>query len=371
MPAELLPRQLQPVILISALASNAGGSGHVVRMASLVDEVLRRKDVRVVFHTNPMGAAVLARRLPLRGGDLQIVMAPDVPDAACEDLIAVASRLRPRVTVLDNYTWDAGRERSLLPLCGRLVVFDDLADRAHLADVLIDQNPNRQPGDYAGLVPDGCRLAVGPAFCLLSRDVRAARAAGLPDPALRAGRDLVFVSLGGGDPGRDLLRVVDTILGGTALRLTVATGSHIPDAPALQRLATDMPARLDLALDSTRVPAQMLAAGLAVASAGTLTWERAALGLPGLGLIVADNQAPAARWLQDHGLQTGFDLRGGWNSADLLTALNRLVTDPAQRQAQGAALARLIDGTGVATVADLLLEPDQPKPAAHAPKRSP
>jgi UDP-2,4-diacetamido-2,4,6-trideoxy-beta-L-altropyranose hydrolase len=359
------PAATRPVVLISALASNATGSGHVARMASLAEELLRRGGARVVVRTNEMGAAILQRRLPDVPQSvpqdappwLTLGPAPDAPGAAMADLVGVVRALRPDVAVLDGYHWSAPLEAPLRPHCGRLVVVDDLADRPHLADLLVDPNPNRHAGDYAGLVPPGCRLAVGAGFTLLSGAFRAARAGGLPHPDIRAGRDLVFVSLGGGDPGRDMLRLVRALLSDPAFRVTVATGGHIPDAPALRDMAARHPDRLDLALDSDRVPAQMLAAGLAVTSGGTLTWERAALGLPGLGLILADNQEPAARWLQARGLQPCFDLRGGWDAGAFLAALQALARDPGLRRTQAEGLARLIDGTGVAAVADLLLEP--------------
>lgn len=112
------PAAALPVVLISALASNATGTGHVARMASLAEELLRRGRARVVVRTNAMGAAILLRRLPDAPTWLTLGPAPDAPGPAMADLVGVVRALRPDVAVLDGYHWSAPQEAPLRPAGG-------------------------------------------------------------------------------------------------------------------------------------------------------------------------------------------------------------------------------------------------------------
>ena len=78
---------------------------------------------------------------------------------------------------MDHYgldaTWEsqllAGLARAIPP---RLLVTDDLADRPHQADVLVDQNffAEATEGRYADLVPEHCRQLLGPHYALLGTE---------------------------------------------------------------------------------------------------------------------------------------------------------------------------------------------------------
>lgn len=145
------------------------------------------------------------------------------------------------------------------------------------------------------------------------------------------------------------------ILAGTDLQVSIATGSHIADATTLRALAAQYPDRVELLFDSPRVAEQMNAAGFAIAAGGTMSWERAVLGLPGLCLIVADNQAEAVRWLEAKGLHRAFDLRGPWQEANLLAAIQSYEADKPARIAHARLACELITGDGVVAAADAIL----------------
>jgi UDP-2,4-diacetamido-2,4,6-trideoxy-beta-L-altropyranose hydrolase len=340
-------------VLISAMADGQIGTGHLRRMLTLAQELASRPQVVPLLHTTVLGARIVAQTAP------QLTVLPPVahaePASVAADLVGCLRRHPSEILVLDNYFWTAATEAPLRPLCQRLCCVDDLANRPHLADLLLDQNANRQPGDYAPWLPPGCQQAIGPAFCLISAPFRALRHAGIPTAETRAGRNRVFVSLGGGDPHRDLLRLVRVILTGTDLQVSLATGSHVADAEGLRALAARFPDRVELVFDSPRVAEQMNAAGFAIAAGGTMSWERAVLGLPGLCLIVADNQAEAVHWLAARGVHRAFDLRGAWQEADLLAALQSYSADRVSRIAHARLASALITGDGVVAAADAIL----------------
>lgn len=342
-------------ITISALATAASGTGHLRRMMTLAEGFLDDPRIVLTIHTTALGVGIL-RGHPFPPGRVIVIEAPEDPAAAVPQLAELLRREKPHAVIVDNYHWRAETEAALRQTGTLLCVVDDLADRPHLADVLIDQNANQTDAVYRGLVPPGCRLGVGARFCLLARPFRDQRARGIPDPAARIARDQIFVSLGGGDPHRDLPRILKALLTLTDLRLSVATGSHIPDVEALRALAAAQPDRIELALDSDRVAEQMQASAMAVAAGGTMTWERAVLGLPTLCLVIVDNQEATAAWMQDQGMHRSFDMRGAWQDADFAAAFRAFSTDKAGLMRYSRKSGALIDGLGCQNVVSLILD---------------
>lgn len=358
----LPPKELS--VLISAYASSETGTGHLRRMMRLAEGLLSESNVTLSFHTSALGSKILATSfLQYQLSDVYIVppikpgaMLPESDSlASVDDLTKRLPLLTPDILILDNYSWSSVNEEPLRKYCEFLVVYDDLARTSHSCDLLINQNANVDASAYDGLVEHSCELAVGARFALIASPFTRIRAVGLPTPEARSQNDQVFISLGGGDPNQDLLRIVSLVLKKTQLSASVATGSHISDVQALSDLAVQFPDRLDLRLDSDVVAEQMNLSGFALASGGTMIWERAVLGLPSLCLIVADNQLDACRWMEARALHDVFDLRGAWSEADLLFVLNRYVLDRARRRIQSATSASLVGIHGVANTAEMII----------------
>jgi UDP-2,4-diacetamido-2,4,6-trideoxy-beta-L-altropyranose hydrolase len=72
--------------------------------------------------------------------------------------------------IIDHYALDVRWEKELRPLCKKLMIIDDLADRRHVCDLLLDQNIGRTVDDYRGLVPDDCIILAGPQYALIREE---------------------------------------------------------------------------------------------------------------------------------------------------------------------------------------------------------
>jgi len=142
-------------ILIRVDSSNAIGSGHVMRCLTLADS-LREKGCNCQFvcrnHPGNLSALIQEKGyrvtlLPLQ--EFQVEAYPHHADWVGADwqidaketgsLIATLET-PPAWLVIDHYGLDARWETSLRPAVGRIFVIDDLADRTHDCDCLLDQN---------------------------------------------------------------------------------------------------------------------------------------------------------------------------------------------------------------------------------------
>ena len=191
--------------------------------------------------------------------------------------------------VVDHYGLDARWENSIRANGNRVMVIDDLADRSHDCDVLLDPGMQEdRKTRYEGLVPEGTAMLLGPEYALLRPE--------FDDPAYqrsRSGRiEKLLVYLGGGAGiGDEILKILSAIAG---LRLhavdtTVVLGP-IEFAEGLKvRILQEHP--LVLVLVHTGAMASLMRdADLAIGTCGSAGWERCALGVPALTVLSAENQ---------------------------------------------------------------------------------
>ena len=65
--------------------------------------------------------------------------------------------------IVDHYALDERWEKPIHAVCNKLMVIDDLADRQHDCDMLLDQNYfSNMKTRYSEKVPRDCQLLLGP-----------------------------------------------------------------------------------------------------------------------------------------------------------------------------------------------------------------
>lgn len=355
-------------VAVRADAALRIGSGHVMRCLTLADE-LRLRGAEVTFLSRPQpgdaGALIAARGyrvMPLGGTAAAVPRQDGDPPHAdwlgCtwqEDLEesrrALAEGDDADWLVVDHYALDARWEGALRRQVGRILVIDDLADRNHDCDLLLDQNL-QTPDRYARRVPATCRQMLGPRHALLRPTFR--RPAGSQrrrDGSVRRG--LVF--FGGGDPADITGRAVDAWQGPRTrdLPLDVVVGAAYPHRERLAARCQRLP-HFRLHVQVEDMAALMVEADLALGGTGVTTWERAALGLPALTVSLADNQRPIARAAAAAGILTWLGDGHAVSDADWRQAIAEAIASPDRLLAQSAAGHALVDGRGAERVVEAM-----------------
>ena len=260
---------------------------------------------------------------------------------------AILASLQPDWLVVDHYALDQRWEAELQLHYQKLLVIDDLADRPHHCDLLLDQNLGRQPQDYAGLVPEPCTVLAGPHYALLRPEFAALRPYSLQrrqQPALQH----LLITMGGVDQPNATGRVLQA-LKAYALppdcRISVVMGLQAPWLQQVREQAKDMPWPTEVLVNITDMAQRMADSDLAIGAAGSTSWERCCLGVPTLMVVLADNQWPGARALQN---VRAASLIGGVSeiATQLPLAVQALIQDHRLMHLSTAASA-VTDGQGV------------------------
>jgi UDP-2,4-diacetamido-2,4,6-trideoxy-beta-L-altropyranose hydrolase len=261
----------------------------------------------------------------------------------------------PDWLVVDHYALDRKWETALRPYCGRLMAVDDLADRPHDCELLLDQNLGRMASDYSKLVPSACTVLAGAHYAMLRPEFSALREYSLrrrDPPRLRR----LLVTMGGVDRANVTGRVLD-MLAQCPLpqdcRITVVMGVHAPWIQDVQSRASRMPWPCEVRVDIGDMAQLMADSDLAIGAAGGTSWERCALGLSAVMAVLAGNQDAIAKSLSSANAALLFDpLVPG----KLKMLLETIVQTPSLLTVMSRAAAGITDGNGTGRVADSMAQ---------------
>lgn len=262
--------------------------------------------------------------------------------------------------IVDHYALDQRWHRAVRPLARRIFVIDDMADRTHDCDLLLDQNLQFAPGRYDGLVPTDCQMMLGPRYALVKPEFAELR----KDAAGRTGEGSLLLYFGNVDADGATLTALDAVdKSGTSRPVDVVAGDRNPHRAAIKQwCATRTDTRLHGGgSDMSRL---MAGAAIAIGAAGATAWERCCLGLPTILISLAGNQRPGAAALAKEGAAIWLGDLDGLSVETLAAALRTLDAAPNLARLIGNRAGTLVDGLGTDRVVRALTrEPLSLRPA--------
>lgn len=207
-------------------------------------------------------------------------------------LIRSAGLIRIDWLITDHYGIDAFWHRELRPHCNNIMVIDDLANRKHDCDVLLDQTFGREEEDYHNLAPQHCRILLGTQYALLRSEFAQWREYSLRRRQYPAMKRLL-ITLGGVDKDNVTGQVL-TVLQNCNLpddcEIVIVMGSKAPWFDVVRSQAAQLvwPAKVLVNVDHM---AELMAdSDFCIGAAGSTAWERCCLGLPTIMFVLAENQ---------------------------------------------------------------------------------
>lgn len=356
-------------VVFRADASLAIGTGHVYRCLTLADTLRSRgaechficrehpgnlltliSERGYLLHSLAVPADALVGQVLAHAQWLGVTQEQDARDCA-----PLLQQLCPDWLVVDHYALGASWEGVLRAHCGKLLVIDDLADRTHLCDLLLDQNLGRTAHAYQGLVPGHGVVLAGAQYALLRPEFAQLRSYSLQRRSQLAGARQILVSMGGVDlpnATAQVLKVLCDCSLSDDTHVSVIMGSTAPWIEQVKALLQELPFSCEV-LVNVRDMAQLMAnSDLAIGAAGGSSWERCSLGLPTLLVTLADNQLPGAQAL--HEAKAARWLGGVADISQQLAPAFAEVSAALARFNLGAAA--VCDGEGAARVASYMLE---------------
>ena len=201
--------------------------------------------------------------------------------------------------VVDHYAIGANWEKALYSKSRQILVIDDLADRLHSCNSLLDQTPFRSEHEYKNLVGKNTRLLLGAQYSLLRPEFSEWRRYSL-HRAPRQNLGQVLLSMGGVDRDNvtgQTLTTLETCEFLTDVKITVVMGQLSPWLSQVESQASELRHLTEVLSGVNNIAELMAKSDLAIGAAGGTSWERCCLGLPSILIVLAQNQLSLARTL--------------------------------------------------------------------------
>ncbi len=360
-------------VVIRADAASHIGIGHVMRCLTLAN-ALKEIGAEVSFVCRPFSGH-LGERIIVEGHSLhllppatQTIKPPDsveVPphkdwlgeswETDLAQTQAVLDGMLFDWLIVDHYSLDSRWESSMRRFSHKIMVIDDLADREHDCDVLLDQNLYRDMEiRYNRLVLPECLRLLGPDYALLRTEFLEAR----EKMCCRNGNiNRVLIFFGGTDPSNETTKILKALksLNEIGMHVDVIAGDSNPEKENVKSLCLAIP-NAKFYNRVTDMAHLMLKADFAFGGAGISTWERLSMGLPAAVIPIADNQFQVANDVAEVGAIYYMGKPGDVAVETIVAFFKKLLASPSDLALMSAKASTLVDGRGAEHVVQVLIE---------------
>lgn len=320
------------------------GTGHVMRCLTLADD-LQKSGVKVTFISRSMDSAI-AQIIKERSFELIMLPLTEPLNIECvteySGWLGVSQEIDAGQTlsllenyntvnclIVDHYSIDYRWERALAKKAQKIIVIDDLANRKHLCDLLIDQNYYSNPqGRYYELVPPGCIQWIGPKYALLRSEFKLLRR----KMKIRTGSvNRILVFFGGTDPTQETEKTLKAIeqFDAQEIQVDVVVGASNPKRESIRKICENN-ANFHFHCQVSNMAELMNEADLAIGAGGSTTWERCYLGLPSLTVVVAENQLKITKEISTLGVTDYLGWHEDLSVEDYRYAIQQALNEPAR-----------------------------------------
>lgn len=271
--------------------------------------------------------------------------------------IDIVITIEPEWLIIDHYALNDYWEQKLRPHCDNILVIDDLADRKHDCDILLDQTFGRDSQDYQHLVPDHCKVLGGTTYALLRPEFSKWRQYSL-ERRKNNTLEHILVNLGGVDKDNLTSQILDTLKQAPlsdSCKITVVMGSTSPWVEAAKKKAEQLPWPTEVKTGVSNMAQLMANSDLAIGAAGSTIWERFCLGLPTILLVIAQNQETNLNKVKPYHINFFRKNDSNFKEA-LIKAIHQLSSNPTPLTNNTKIIQNLVNGQGAKLISQILLK---------------
>lgn len=349
-------------------ASLEMGTGHIMRCLTLADRlstmgaycefICREHRGNLIEYVNSKG--YITHILPIDGesdwNPAHSKWLGSTQELDSQRCIPILARMQPDWLVVDHYSLDASWENTISSIDTKLMVIDDLADRKHECNLLLDQTFGRTEDEYSPWISDNCKLLCGSKYALLRPEFSRLRIRSLKK---RSGSKIkkILITLGGVDKDNKTTNVLNSLRECQLpddCEIIIVLGVNAPWQDEVKKKAKYLPWKTKIHIGTKNMAQLMVDSDVAIAAAGSTSWELCCLGVPSILLCVAENQRTAIKALSAASAVLQVDFMGleKINKNQLIDSINNFANRMEDLTISASAVT---DGDGVDRVIKHLL----------------
>lgn len=341
-------------------ASRLIGSGHLMRCLSLADE-LKIRDNNILFVSSKDNGNL---NKIISDREHEVYEIPSIPiklknssnfsgennsriNIDAKLTIKAIENIKVDWLIVDHYFLDYKWELELKKYVEAILVIDDLANRKHNCNILLDQNffGNETHNRYENLINKECLTLLGPKYSILSKEYREVQYTLKKRNGLIS-RVLIF--MGAVDSKGQTVQALKALSKDELqyLSVDVVIGRANKDKNQILSIASNRKnTKIYNALPS--LFELMQKADLMLCSGGATTWERCSLGLPAIVYISSENQRRFSELLAKDDVQVLIESSNHISNQDWFLKICELSKDYDKLKKMSKLCSKIVDGKGV------------------------
>jgi UDP-2,4-diacetamido-2,4,6-trideoxy-beta-L-altropyranose hydrolase len=296
-------------IAIRADGGSKIGMGHIMRTLVLARQLAKANDVFYVCRKdNPVTEKYINGIEKVREAGFQVILISE------GDVINELSNIEADCLITDSYEVDEEYFNKTKRIFSKTVYIDDLNIYYYNVDFIINQNITANKFKYK--CNKDTRLFLGTDYLMLREEFINSK----PILIKNNIRD-ILITMGGADPNNFTLKLVKYIKN-LEYNFHVIIGPSFTDVDKIE-LEIKNKESIKLYYNANMIEI-MKKSDMAISAAGSTLYELGSLGIPTLGIILADNQNDVAEEMH----KNGFIMNIGWydkvEKNEILDAINRI-----------------------------------------------
>ena len=296
------------------------GAGHVVRCLTLARAL---SDIGFHIHFFTIGYEDYILRL-IKEKSFELSVLPDIgieclsdnqPVSESKQILDVENCLSYiefmsvfEFVIIDNYRFGSSWEIGFSKFAKRIVVLDDLSNRPHKCDFLIDQTYGVTMSNYRNLLDENCRLLSGTEYALLRPEFLAYVETSKLKRKNTEKVNSILICFGGGEFTEHIkasLKALDKINFNGEVNVVISkSNDNLTSYISISNFSFS----LNVNVDVKDMPLAILNSDISIGAFGTMSWERCCLGLPSLSMILSLNQEFIAKQMEKNNLAISCNL---------------------------------------------------------------
>lgn len=355
-------------VVFRADANPTIGSGHIMRSLALANHLKKYAGATCLFISRENGVSFFENKITQLGHMLSLIpelsnsISPEhLPHSAWlphgQDLDAefclkiLTDKQKPDWLIIDHYAIGKRWETKMRKRANNILVIDDLADREHDCDILLDQNLGNKKEKYRSLSPNS-KLLLGPKYALLREDFTTlARKKIIQKKPINR----INICFGGIDSTGHTLATLKAAIGIETFtpQIDIIINKNNKDLGDIKNIAKKRK-NISIYVSPNNIAKILSRADLAIGAGGSMSWERSCLGIPSLAIGVANNQTAILSELFQGGYAVGFEYMPHPDEIKIQESIKSLINSPTPLYRIAKRSRSLVDGNGTRRVADLL-----------------
>ena len=343
------PNEKRPTLIIRADAGPNMGTGHVMRCMGLAQAWVAHYGVAEFACTgSPLS------RIAEEGLVVNTIQTPRGSVMDARETVALANAKQASWVALDGYHFKEDYQKFLMDAGTKTLAVDDNRDCGfYHANIVVNPNLHARETMFSSREAH-TRLLLGPQYAFLRKEFWGAsrqKRAYVQSPYR------LLVTLGGADPHNITLKVLRALKlnPGLNLETKILVGQSNPHMPSLTQEARSIP-KIELIRDAKNVGELMAWADFAVSAAGSTCWEMAASGLPGILIVLADNQKNIAGELHNAGAAINLGWHAGVTKYTIWGTIRFLLESQDRLGQMSLAASSITDGLGAQKTVCIMME---------------